>query len=350
MKPNFEELKYKYKNEVYRNLLLKKNEFDVQKTWTQNKNKEWVLSDNSYSFLFENIPNNEITDDNLHVIINGFKEIFSISNPAFEEKLEEVCSGSGDEKTKITTLHSSSLCALLFFYGVSSENKLILNLNDKEIAFDEVHFEYQNHVISSKYPSNIDVVLISHSSNIVLFLESKFSEYLYRNKKSNSIGASYKTKFFSKDMYINEALSKESPVISVLLNDKNELFLEAEEPLYLDGFKQMISHYIGLKTLLGEERKSFVKDKCESKKAVTRMVINGANIYLGEILFDNFDFDDGKTSLTSYKQLYLKFISMARKSDSNTKINLVNNVLTYSEIKKSGYKLDEKVIDFYFPN
>jgi len=71
---------------------------------------------------------------------------------------------------------------------------------------------------------------------------------------------------------------------------------------------------------------------------------------LGEILFDNFEFDEAKDCLNSYKQLYKKFVSMAKRIDPDTKINLLNQIFVYSEIKNSVYKIDSGVLEYYFPD
>ena len=46
-------------------------------------------------------------------------------------------------------------------------------------------FEIKNIVFDIKHPSNIDIVLISYESKKILFLESKFSEYLVGSKARN---------------------------------------------------------------------------------------------------------------------------------------------------------------------
>ncbi|MCR5766753.1 MAG: hypothetical protein K6G09_12365 [Treponema sp.] len=124
-------------------------------------------------------------------------DFFEKSNKElFLKKFQMVCSGSGDEIKKITTLHSSSLCALLFFYNVTKTNKLIFPYSElHDIEFYDSLFEVKNQVIRS--PSNIDVVLIGENkkgSKVIFFLESKFSEYILGiNKKGDKfeLGKSY---------------------------------------------------------------------------------------------------------------------------------------------------------------
>lgn len=100
------------------------------------------------------------------------QRIFGIDCPDWDLKYQQAVSGSGQEKDKITTLHSSSLLALLCFSNVSKYNCLKIN----GIEYDQVWFEVKNKVFDK--PSNIDVVLGNSKTQDLLFLESKFTEYL----------------------------------------------------------------------------------------------------------------------------------------------------------------------------
>ena len=84
------------------------------------------------------------------------------------------CGGSGQEERRITTLHSSSLCALLFFYNVTDNHPLTI----KGVGtFKESVFEFRSPVRDEEHPSCMDVVLIGEDEEhkpLVLFLESKF--------------------------------------------------------------------------------------------------------------------------------------------------------------------------------
>lgn len=61
---------------------------------------------------------------------------------------------------RIARLHSSSLCALLFFYNVSKKNPYSMEIEGENYAFTYSRFEYQNTVIEGRNPSNMDVVLV----------------------------------------------------------------------------------------------------------------------------------------------------------------------------------------------
>ena len=76
----------------------------------------------------------------------GLESLFEIPQDRqniFEEKYNQACSGSGHEERRITTLHSSSLCPLLFFYSVSESNPLYLKMDGVgEAKFTKSIFEY----------------------------------------------------------------------------------------------------------------------------------------------------------------------------------------------------------------
>ena len=68
--------------------------------------------------------------------LDALKYVFGIQNEAiFDMKYAMATGGDGDEGRKIRTLHSSSLCALLFFYNVTREHPLTLDLDGRVIRF-----------------------------------------------------------------------------------------------------------------------------------------------------------------------------------------------------------------------
>ena len=105
------------------------------------------------------------------------KDVFKIDDPMFCSKFVQAISGDGQEANKIMTLHSSSLASLLVFYSVSKDNPIYVMVDGKEEKFTESLFEVKNEVSDgSGNFSNVDVVL--RGDNCILYLESKFSEYL----------------------------------------------------------------------------------------------------------------------------------------------------------------------------
>lgn len=222
------------------------------------------------------------------------KEIFRIANPSFCGKYAESVSGGGQESQKIHTLHSSSLAALLLFQHISVKNPIRVPINGRRVSFTECHFEHKNLVSNedSRNYSNVDIMLIDKEKKNILFLESKFSEYLTRESMTFSYTDYYMKMYDSISETLNDLgikhlkdkkvdkKGKEKEIIRLEIIEKNR-------PIYCEGIKQMISHYMGVLTEIGNG--SF-RDK---------------NIYLGEILFDFGDWvPDASDCLNSYKSAY----------------------------------------------
>ena len=118
-------------------------------------------------------------------ICTHLREIFGITNDTFGGKFCMAIAGDGQEYRRISTLHSSSLVALLCFYSLSKEHALKMNIDGQEIEFYESLFEQKNSIGKEGHNSNMDVVLIGFNKqgeSVILFLESKFSEYLSHGK------------------------------------------------------------------------------------------------------------------------------------------------------------------------
>lgn len=261
------------------------------------------------------------------------KDVFKIDDPLFCSKFMEAISGDGQEANKITTLHSSSLASLLVFYSVSKDNPIYLTVNGKEEKFIESRFEVKNEVSpkSGNY-SNIDVVL--SGDNCILYLESKFSEYL----GSGSVEVS--KVYYYDDIY--ERLSDVLKDAGVHLVEKEpKRFLERidAEPFYNEGLKQMISHYLGVTTELrkGEER------------------FGGKSVVLGEILFNFGDrVSVAPRKYQSYKEAYaILKEGLARCAEEDGTGLIINNLTTYQCVlaSKANHKflmnLPKSIRQFY---
>ena len=151
-------------------------DFPVEKTVYRG-----AITSNSYTFSDTSAEEEDVCRARL-------AKIFKIANnDLFKQKFGQSISGSGQELKRIATVHSSSLCALLFFYNVSEVNPYIMEIEEEEYVFTYSCFEYQNKVIEGRNPSNMDVVLVGTHKNtgmpVVFFVESKFSEYYERTGK-----------------------------------------------------------------------------------------------------------------------------------------------------------------------
>ncbi len=260
----------------------------------------------------------------------------------FIKKFEMSCSGTGGELKKITTLHSSSLCALLFFFNVDNMPLKMRGLENYE--FTQSFFEFKNKVI--RYPSNIDVVLLGKNKitnkKVILFLESKFSEYITGiNKKDTEykIGKAYlKEGCFSKPIY-DELNSRGC----LQYNEKNGSFT-ASKPKYIEGLKQIVSHYYGI-------RNFFISDYYEKdNRNLDAVKEYGAEEFiLGEIIFDNFGKELADT-LKSYEEDYgqlAEIINNQCKKDKIGNFRILTELLKYSDLKDYISEFP-KIKNFYF--
>ena len=328
-------------------------------------------------FLGEGIEANSGSDSTTYKIAGDSKEAckiienyYNLSNKElFEYKYKKAVSGNGDEEKKILTLHSSSRCALLCFYNVE-EKPMVLNINGENIEFNYSTFEFKNPVIG--YPSNMDVVLLSTDRKIVLFLESKFSEYFMSSGESSAfISDSYRNKkAISKPIYDKiEQVGFEIKEDEIEVNDENgekkiRKGFKLESTVgetYPDGIKQMISHYIGIiRRLKGD---SLSSDKNDENIAITYEVLNALNradskVYLGEILFDGFvklDWYDGKGPeeiLDNYSRSYEKLATVLNDEIQSSKyvekFQVLKENIKYSEVMNNNkMQIDESILRFY---
>lgn len=303
------------------------------------------FSDNSYT-LANTSPVNKDT------CRNRLAELFGIKNPdLFKEKFAQSISGSGQELKRIATLHSSSLCTLLFFYNVSEENPYIAEIKGTKYIFTYSRFEYQNTVIQGRNPSNIDVVLIgrdgSSDTPVVLFLESKFSEYYERTARQLKIASAYLENNYGKSLYAKASLDKMGLYIKEYDGQEN-FILRSEETFYLDGIKQMISHYIGIRNL------------CNSSHArndtVANAISGGARILLGEILFTKgigkLRISNGKECFEAYREKYLiladELNNQLKNDGMEGKFTVLDDILSYSQFQDNNYILEPQIKRFYF--
>ncbi|MCI7792047.1 MAG: hypothetical protein MR531_14945 [Lachnospiraceae bacterium] len=273
------------------------------------------------------------------------KAIYMIENiPLFEKQYAKAVSGNGDEEKKILTLHSSSRLALLTFYNVDAEHILTLDINGESVDFDFSTFEFKNPVIG--YPSNMDVVLVSQDRKSVLFLESKFAEYyLSAGMKSAPISTQYATNKYSRWFYDREWL--ESIGIDTSYDSENKfqkefvLSMKDEQINYLDGFKQMISHYIGVRRRIDEKKRIASDQNSEENRKISDIVLSvvedpESKIYLGEILYDKLHLPEGcegelnpQKARTDYSKLYSKLA--ARMNERICVDGLANRFVVLSE-------------------
>lgn len=181
------------------------------------------------------------------------KDIFGISSDNWLCSFEQATNGSAKEIYRILRLHSSALLALLCFHNISKQPLVIRHSNNEVEEYDQCWFEVENIVFEDSRPSSVDVVLKSSKTGNLLFLESKFTEYLSHEEPNIAM------KYW--DFYVR--LLREIPGLTLQMvypkkwNDenKNEIIGFTIKPtserkeyqnIYLAGIKQCISHIIGI--------------------------------------------------------------------------------------------------------
>lgn len=314
-------------------------------------------------------------EDKDQILITQFK-IGKEDQKQFKDKYDMAVTGDGQEENRITTLHSSSLCALLHFYNVEKhaltlEFKTKNNKNGeikRRVRFTKSVFEFKSPVIDN--PSNMDVVLIgkdeTSNKDVVLFLESKFAEYylsagttcrgISRNYLNNKYTqALYKNNIGALELIIKDS-KKDSAKFDLVTKDPNE-------PFYIAGIKQMISHYCGVRNLL--DMKEDARDKypyfegnnSEKDKKISEIlekIQKEAIVILGEIVFDYkigkleipLKGKEGKQCFKVYSDRYDTLArQIAQIEDSPKNFEIVTELLKYSTIKNN---MADKVKAFYY--
>ena len=283
-------------------------------------------SDNSFSFVVEE-----------HDKCNALIEIFGIKNEElFREKYNQAINGDGNEKKRINVLHSSSLAALLFFYGIDKNHPLKLEIEGDDYTFDRSFFEVKT-VVNGTHQSNMDVVLEGKNvqgESVALFLECKFSEYLNSGKYAGISAEVYK------QAYTDLGLFKSSTLEPIMAKENNgELELSTSKPYhYCAGIKQIISHYMGVRNYA--ERGDNALDENSQFKGKQPDVI-----LLGEILFKFDEKVDPKGKYRIYAEDYRKLAKAINEKNTVKKLRMLNDVLCYQDIENRT--LDVRVKRFY---
>lgn len=291
------------------------------------------------------------------------KKCFRIENAdLFNKKFEMAVSGNGEEAYKILTMHSSSRCSLLTFYNMDEEHTITLIIDGKEVVFDCSVFEFKNPAV--KCPSNIDVVLLSADRKAVLFLESKFSEYYVgATEKSSLISKAYLTHEYGKAFYNEVWLNSIGIHLDKGADESKKFSLVSMygTQSYLDGFKQMISHYIGIRQRIDGKR--IAADNSSKNVEIAGEILSivtdpEAKVYLGEVLFDKFVLPAGSEGVLDpseayenysrvYRELACKMNEVNREAGLEQKFIVLADNLRYSDIFKAGTFIDSYAHDFY---
>ncbi|MBR3565471.1 MAG: hypothetical protein IKN91_03955 [Paludibacteraceae bacterium] len=323
------------KNKLYSNFFSGNKFLDgksVYNSWSWRYKKP---SNNSFSFVQINdlVQREYIVNEEIKTL----HHLFQFANSElFDIKFSQAVEGDGQEWRRITTLHSSSLIALLCFYNIEGKPLTYTMSDGTRCKFTHSYFECQNKIKNAPRPSNIDIVLTGINEKtdkqVILFLESKFSEYLSGGKKDGISNHVYGRIY--NDIKIDG--------LNFIPNKNEETWTiqsKKGQSHYCEGIKQMISHYLGIMTEIDDGH--FGK-------------VNSANdyfekIYLGEILYQfPEDIDNGKFKnyATIYHGLASHLNGLNDKNNQYRRFSVIPEIITY-QMLFNGYKLDECVKDFY---
>lgn len=276
------------------------------------------------------------------------KRIFGIRESA-RGLFEAATGGNGNEKQKILTLHSSSLLAFLCFNDIANHPITIDGIvYDDGTVYNEVMFEVKNNVINnSPGKSNIDVLLMGENRKKLLFLESKFTEYLSGGKVTLSphryeefysmLTEKNNFRFSAGYLPVNSKTDKSQKTQYALYKGK-------KTSEYLEGIKQAFSHLLGIATGPAKKQTKGNEDYTSS------LLENADEIKFASIVFncdnDKFEkYDDLYKSVFENSDVIKDTIKDVLKK-RELKLTIVPHLLQYQEVFQANFP-HEKVREFY---
>lgn len=155
-----------------------------------------------------------------------------------ENFIKMFLNGDGNELvSKACAVHSSSMLGYNFFHWISKNSPLTIKFEDKTTEYTKVLFEVKIPVLKRSRSANMDIVL-TNDNNDILFIESKFLEYL--NLGKFDISDTYK----SEEAYYCNGKEWCTFISSLKTSEKKQ---------YWGGIKQEICHLIGLTNWINEK-------------------------------------------------------------------------------------------------
>ena len=252
---------------------------------------------------------------------DDIKDVFNISSPSFDTYYQQAVSGKGNEITRIKTLHSSALLSLLCFSCISETSPITIIIEGRQVRFTSAKFEFDEGLVGidqdgNSHYSNIDVMLVSDEGDIVLLLESKFTEYLSWGKQTGISDVVYGRYYDEIKPVLDEmGLTYSHQVDKEGCKVRGYMNLEAIKgatQVYAPGLKQMMSHTLGAS--------SYAKVKQSSK------------IYLASILYRfPSELDCGK--LDNYVEAYRIWVKgLNRLSCKPSNLTVLDEPFYYQDV------------------
>ena len=218
-------------------------------------------------------------------ICSYLEQLFHISEEdreKFNEAFRIVANGKGQEIGKINSVISSSLLSLLFFYKLFNSSDSELSITIEGVEYNKAFFEVRNKCVKS--PSCVDVALWSENAKTLLFLESKFIEFIRDVKIEET---KYSPTYFTLYEKIEKILENDGKDYGIKVEDRKLKSKNGKE-IYIEGIKQSICHLIGLvrgPQVVTDKNDPYYKESKEYEKAFDEANKTGKIIY-GTILFD----------------------------------------------------------------
>ena len=273
----------------------------------------------------------EIKDDIIDEQFNLIKTAFLLDDNAKRLFHDAVC-GSGNEWMEINQLKSSALLSFLCFHRVSSNCPITIG---KE-KYDRVMFEVKSRLEKKgrSHPvSSMDVVLLDDKSKSALFLESKFSEYITSKEKKVEV-SSYYTEYYK------EVFGDNLEFGGFKFIENEHKWVANKQSAYLEGVKQMISHYLGL-------RNSALKDNVSKWYDG---LFKDKKIKLAEIVYRFGSEDNPADEFKNYKEISHQLFSRLMEDAGKHGIEVFPEILTYQDAfskPENAKLLPDKVKAFY---
>ena len=274
-------------------------------------------------FVSSQIPKEKFTHLDRQTVINiqynSIRNAFALNDtPTQFEAFNHAVGGSGNEWLEITQLNSSTLLAFLCFSGVTKSNPITIQGFK---PFTHAFFEVKSPLKPSgrSHPvSNMDIVLTNSSQ--VLFLESKFTEYL-------TTTFAYKVKPYYLKAYDN-VLGEIIQVGDVIFNRTSCSWESPKCRQYLEGIKQMVCHYLGIKNCIEQTAVRIPSWNVNIADSASECLAAKSEFFLGEILFA-FSCDEFK----NYKRLHSQLVPRLKPIRINDKrFSVVKELFTYQSI------------------
>lgn len=205
----------------------------------------------------------------------------NIYNGQMPQKFKEMfLSGDGGElAAKACAVHSSSMLGYNFFHWVEDFPITIEWKKGGPVCYNQVFFEEKMPVLVGTTPANMDIVL-RNSNGDVLFIESKFLEYVNGKQNEFKLGKSY----FKPQKYYTKGEDWIDLISSLDTTKKSQ---------YWEGIEQEIKHLIAITNWL------------EGKTEVGGVWYNGvSNVRFINLVFEPKESYSEHISFVEYRDRY----------------------------------------------